>query len=414
MSFEFLSHTPSFELPPNAPDAPADLISLIEECYEGLAHAVVSKMIRRGAYEQIAKITCQDNPSKKTHPPASAEEIAEYCMMCMQYDIDKTDMPGTYKVNLVGPPGKGRSERSKHIDLGNNDEMARTKTMMSEGDLIEQQGRYIGELHSQSIGVLETLHGMIKPLLQENKEMMKIISESARRLAEVERDRMEHDLQIRIHNDEMKQEQAKEEAKSARWAQGMQLIQETGALEGLLKALYKKLNEKKSADEQEVEQKPRQRPAEAAIGGMMEEPIQHKKNKKSKVDKGKERGAKKRPATVNETVSSDDGLTLEQIEEVLEATGLEKARDNPNALMAEILKMTIDENDQWQMIEETLSKDQFELFKKILNTETDPELKTLLNELYEMKGARKILKLEEHLDDDQKKYVGKLAQFAAG
>jgi hypothetical protein len=412
MSLEFLSHTPTFELPPNAPDAPADLISLIEDCYDGLSHAVVQKMIRRGSYEQIAKIICQENPSKKSHPSASAEDIAEYCMMCMQYDIDRTDLPGTYKVALVGPPGK-RGERSKHIDLGNNEEMARTKTMISEGDLIEMQGRYIGELHSQSIGVLETLHGMIKPLLQENKEMMKIISESARRLAEVERDRMAFDLQVRIHNDEIKQAEAKEAAKSQRWNQAIETIRETGALEGLMKALLKKINEKKASESAEAAPEQRPRPkVEAAISTPDPDPSP-KKNKKSKVEKAKEKGTKKKSPTVLPLKSEEDEVTQEQIEEALEAAGLEKARENPNALMAEILKMTIDENEQWPIIQETLSEGQFEIFKKILEAENDAELKKLLIQLYEMKGARKILKLEQHLSEDQKKYVDKLSEFAA-
>jgi len=30
-----------------------------------------------------------------------------------------------------------------------------------------------------------------------------------------------------------------------------------------------------------------------------------------------------------------------------------------------------------------------------------------------MRGARKILKLEQHLSEDQKKYVDKLSEFAA-
>ncbi len=114
-----LSHTPEFEfLPMNAPNAPADLISLLEECHEGLSKAIVSKMIRRGKYEQIATVLCQENATKKTTPVASLDDIADYCMMCMQYDIEKTDDAGTYRVTLIGAPGKGRFERSMHIVLG--------------------------------------------------------------------------------------------------------------------------------------------------------------------------------------------------------------------------------------------------------------------------------------------------------
>lgn len=165
MSFENLSHTPEFELPPNAPPAPADLISLVEEVYQGLSKAIVWKMIRRGKYDQVATIICQDNPSKATKPQASPEEICDYCMMCMQYEMDKSDDPGTYKVQLLGPPGRGRFDRSKHIDLSGGDGEAHSKTMLSEGELVEQQSQYIGELHSQMIAMHETLHSMVKPLL---------------------------------------------------------------------------------------------------------------------------------------------------------------------------------------------------------------------------------------------------------
>ena len=130
MSFEDLTHTPEFDLPANAPSPTADLVSLIEECHEGLHKALVSRMVRRGKYEPIATIICQENPNKKTRPQASPEDIADYCMMCMQYEMDKSDDPGTYKVNLIGPPGRGRFDRSKHVDLGDGDGMARTKTMM--------------------------------------------------------------------------------------------------------------------------------------------------------------------------------------------------------------------------------------------------------------------------------------------
>ncbi len=113
-----LSHTPEFELPTNAPDAPADLISLLVECHEGLSKAIVSKMIRRGKYEQIAIVLCQENATKKTTPVASPDDIANYCMMCMQYDIEKPTDPSLYRVTLIGAPGKGRFERSMQIDLG--------------------------------------------------------------------------------------------------------------------------------------------------------------------------------------------------------------------------------------------------------------------------------------------------------
>jgi len=434
MGFESLSHTPEFELPTNAPSAPADLISLFEECHEGLSKAIVSKMVRRGKYEQVATIICQENATKKTSPSASADDISDYCMMCMQYDIEKTDDAGTYRVMLIGPPGRGRFERSKHVDLGEGDGMARSKTMMTEGELIEQQSQYIGELHSQSIAVLETLHGMVKPLLQENKEMSKIISESARRLAEVERDRMKFDLEVRIHNDEMKIEETKEEMKTQRWNETMEVIKESGMVEGFMKAVIKKMNNSKSggvdSDEGDEEapkkKKKKARPTAPKTGDQVpEDDVKKKKKKKkkgdkSRVEKAKEkkgkRKKKKKKSPISEgtqaAIEGGDEMTTEQLEEVFEASGLDRARENPVALMVEILKMSIEENEQWPIIEETLTADQFALFKKITDTDEDSELEKLLKKLYEMKGARRLMKLEQHLEEDQQGYIEKLLEIA--
>ncbi len=435
MGFESLSHTPEFELPANGPQPPGDLISLIEECYEGLGKIIISKMPRRGKYEQIASIICQENPAKKTTPSASADDIADYCMLCMQYDSEKTDDPGMYRAMLIGPPGRGRFERAKHVDLAEGDGVARSKTMMSEGELIEQQSQYIGELHSQSIAVLETLHGMVKPLLQENKEQMKIISESARRLAEVERDRMKHDLEMRMHQDDVKMEEQKEELKNERWKETIDVVKESGAVEGLLKALVKRIggdtddddddddDEDEDEDDEKKKEKAKKKKRPIAPKTKNVDSSDSKKSGESRLEKAKKKkrgdkkGKKKKKKVplseeTQKAIEDGDEMSEEQIAEVFNASGMEKARENPLALLVEIFKMSIDENEQWSTIEETLSEEQFKLFKRILKTEVDDKIEKRLKRLYKMKGARRLMKLEEHLEKDQKGYIDKLIKIA--
>lgn len=424
MSFESLRHTPEFELPSNAPGAPADLISLIEECHEGLSKVLVSKMIRRGKYEQISVIICQENGNKKSSPLASADDISDYCMMCMQYEMDKSDDPGNYKVELVGPPGKGSFRKSKHIDLTDGDGMARTKTMMSEGDILEQQLQYIQELHSQIITMSETVHGLVGPLVKENREQMKIISESARRLAEVERDRMKHDLEMRIHNDEIKMEELKEEERGRRWSEGMEIIKESGAVEGLLKALMKKLKDadkKKEEPKKKAETKPKEEPPEDSDKKRKKGAKKKKPKKGSKVNKAKKRkkgeasskGESKISEDTAETLAADEALTPEQMAEVFTASAMAKMADNPAAVAVEVLRMSIEENGQWEMVEKTLSEEQFVLFKEILDLESDEEIEPKLKDLYALKGARRMMKLEGKLDEDQKKVIEQLLAIAA-
>jgi len=409
MGFETLSHTPEFELPPNAPPAPADLISLIEECYEGLAKAIVWKMIRRGKYDQVATVTCQDNPSKKTKPQATPEDIADYCMMTMQYEMDKSDDPGTYKVQLLGPPGRGRFDRSKHIDLSGGDGEAHSKTMLSEGELVEQQSQYIGELHSQMIAMHETLHSMVKPLLQENREMMKIVTDASRKNAELERDRLRHELEMMMHKDHLRQEEAKEEMKNERFRETMEVVKESGAIEGLMKVLHKKFAQAEKDDEEETPKKKKKKAEKPSTSD--------EKDSESKVDKAKKRKKKSKKRSKDKIkklkkAAEGEELSTEELEEVFEEAGLEKAAENPLAIMVEILKMSIDEQDKWGIVEDTLTAEQFALFKKISESTDDSEIEKLVKKLYEMKGMRRFFKLEKHLDEQQQKYVEKLLEVA--
>jgi len=423
MGFEDLSHTPDFELPPNAPDAPADLVSLIEECIEGLHKAQIHKMVRSGQYESIATVLCQENPSKKTRPTATADDISDYCMMTMQYEIDKTDDPGTYRVTLIGPPGRGRFQRSKHVELGDADQGARSKRMMSEPELCQQQGEYIGELHSQIVAMSETVHSMIKPLLQENKEMMKIVSDASKKQAEIRREELRHELELKMHNDTIKLEESKEEIKSERWKETMEVIKESGAVEGFMKVLMKKMDSGDADQEDDDDSGEGEEPeAEDGSGENDEESKSDGdlgENDKSKLEKAKsvkDKPSRKSSKVLDEktvdAISSGKAMTEEQISEVFKKSGMAKADENPLAVMTEVLKMMIDEKEQWPVIQETLSQEQFVVFKKILNSQKDTVIERNLKKLYQMKGARRLLKLEEHLDEEQRKYVDKLMEIA--
>lgn len=422
MSFESLSHTPEFELPGNAPPAPADLISLMEECHEGLHKVIVWKMIRRGKYDQIATIICQENPNKKTKPQASPEDICDYCMMCMQYEMDKSDDPGTYKVQILGPPGRGRFDRSKHVDLSGGDGEAHTKTMLSEGELVDQQSQYIGELHSQMIAMHETLHSMVKPLLTENREMMKIVTDASKKNAEIEREKLRFELEMMMHKDQIKQEQQREEMKNERWRETMETVKESGAIEGLMKALHKKLaNSSKSDDDDDDdddEEKDSNKKASKKKSSAKTSDTKKSDKGESKVDKAKRRKKRrsqierKKAREIKKVLDSGEEFTQEQLEEVFKSSAMDRVKENPLAVMVEILKISIDEQDKWPIIKETLTENQFNLFKKISESENDSEIEKLLKKLYAEKGMRRFFKLEKHLDDDQQKYIEKLLEVA--
>lgn len=363
----------------------------------------------------MCTITCQDNPGRKTRPTATPEMIAEYCMLTMQYDVDKTDEHGKYKCTLYGGASKGRWEKSKHVDLSDADGEARSISIMSEGDMLEQQQNYIGELHQTNIAMLESLHGIVKPLLSENKEMMKIISDSQKRLAEVEAMRLKHDLELRMHQDEMKQQESEEEHKMERWRELLGVVKETGAFEAILKAVAAKIKEKKDESNEKkkkinVSEKKKKRP-------LKEEGFEKKKKKKHSVDpeSAKTRvktDTKKSDSEKSSSKNSDEEMTTEELEKIFFKEGLKRASENPLVLAAESLKMSIDEKKQWNLLEDTLSEEQFEIFEEIFASTKDDEVEKRLKKLYKMKGMRNLLKLQEHLDDTQTKFVEMLLKVA--
>ena len=416
-----LSHSPEFELPDHSPQYPTDLLALLEENVEGLHRIVVQKCVRRGKYSQVCTITCQENAGRKTKPVATPEQMAEYCMLAMQYDVDKTDEFGKYKCTLYGGASKGRWEKSKHVDLSDADGEARSISIMSEGDMLEQMQSYIGECHQTQIAMLESLHGIVRPLMAENKEMMKIISEAAKVRGEVEMTRLRHDLEIRMHNDEIKQKESEEEHKMERWRELLGVVKESGAFEAIMKAVMAKVKDARKAkkdkkskldqsdDEENVKKKKKKKKKPSSN---IDDELQKKKKKKKKkrtidADSAKKRSksGKKKPSS--ESVEAEEGeMSQEELERILKEDGLlERAANSPLVLAAEALKMSIDVKKQWPTLEETLSEDQFEIFEEIFAANSDDEIEKRLKKLYKMKGLRNLLKLQDRLDDTQTKFI---------
>jgi len=404
-SIETLSHSPEFELPDTCPQAPTDLIALIEEMHEGLHRVVVQKYIRRNKYGEVARIKCQDQPNRKQKPVASPEDIAEYCMMMMQYDIEKTDEPGKYKCVLYSGISKGQKERSKHVDLSDPDGEAKSVSMMSEGELVDQQQQYIGELHAQMVAVFETLHGMVKPLVNENREMMKVLTESVKRVGEVEAQRLRHDLELRIHQDEIKKSEAEEEHKMERWRELLGVVKKTKAAEKIFDAVADKITElgKKKRDDDDDDERPKKKKKKKKTN-------KKSSQKSSTTDsaKAKKKKPKSEPKQSDSTSSDNEEMTPEELaalEEKLKKEGMERMIDNPLVVAAETLRMSISEKKQWKLLRDTLSEEQMDCFDAIFDANSDEEILSQLSSLMEMKGRLKIMRLKDQLDETQTKVV---------
>ena len=422
MSFETLTHSPEFELPDNSAQAPTDLIALIEEMHEGLHRIVVKKYIRRNKYSEVARIKVQESGNRKTVPPATPEDIAEYCMLMMQYDVQKTDEPGKYNCVCYSGQAKGQKERSKHVDLSDQDGEAKSITMLSEGDMIEQLQQYVGELHSQMVAVFETLHGMVKPLMQENKEMMKIVSDSQRRLGEVEAQRLKHDLELRIHHDEIKKQEVENEQKMERWRELLVVVKKTKAAEKIVDAVAEKITEmgrKKREDDDDDDEEEEDRPKKKKK--KKKKPTDKKASTK-KNKKKTPKPEKKKPAA--ETVETGDPVPqsteseemteeeLASLEDKLREEGMERLVDHPLVVAAETLKMAISEKKQWPLLREILTEEQMDCFDEIFDANSEDAVKEKLKALLEMKGRLRIMKLKDHLDETQTRVVEMLLKAA--
>lgn len=403
MAFEDLSHTPAFDLPDYGPPITPDALALIEEYHRGLHRVVISKQARRDAYELVATITTQDGGTSKTHPAATPDDIAEYVMLCIQWEMERSDAPGVYRMKLFGAPGKGRFDKSKHIDTRGDGE-ARDVHILTEGELNEQQSQYIGELHSQIVAQNEILMGMVKPLLNENKEMMKILGEAVRNSADVEAIRNKHAIEMKIHNDDMKIREEETEQKMRRWMELLNVVKESGATEAIFKALAKKLNQSaqdsgekigKKKDKEESEKEKESNTEKASEIKKLEASVKKKKKKKKE-----------------EKFSGEQMATAEKIEDEFLREGLDMVNKSPLVLCAQGLKLTIEENDQWSLIKDILTSEQYDQLISITECSTDSDLVDKMKELYAMKGLKRLIKLGEHMDNGQNQFMDELIKSA--
>ena len=423
MSFATVSHKPDVELPDPAEfDCPNDAVSLIEEWHQGLHKILISKQLRRNSYKPVGSIICQDSKDKHSRPEATPDELGEYVMQWIQYEIEESDDPGKYRIILKGPPGKGAFEKSKHIDLTDNDGTPRTISMLSEGDMLEQQTQYIGELHSQVVGMIELVVNSHKTVVNENREMMKILSEATRKHGEIERDRLKHQLEMRMHEDDVKSIEAEAERSLQKFREGMDVFKKTGAAEELIRAVAKKIQGKNKDDEDELKkEKPPEEEAKTddddsteavAIPEVVPEA-------KEKDDPKKKRGRFTKKAPKASKASKADKTTKDTPEdgtaavpgddEYIDPEWLEEGRqmvnERPLVTAAEALKMTINEKGQWRTIRKTLSDEQADILDDIFSSATDEEVTANAQRLYDADGLLNLAALQNELDEQQQAFI---------
>ena len=413
--------TPELELPDLFEPFPEDLAVLCHANLRGLKQLTVHRMLQRGQYKIIASAQIQEKPTKTSVPKYPVEEICETAMQIIAHDIMETDDPGNYKVSFVGVGGKGRKIVSKHIRM-REEQSPRAVNTMDEGDLLETQMQYIGELHQVNMGLMEVVSGMIRPLLEENKEMMKICTESVKKVGEVEAARMAHELEVRKMDDETKIEILREQQSKEKWDELFNHVKNTGAMETILGGLMERfmgkdgVTEQSSAASQQQSRPnpppPRERPPRRA------KPVPRKDEVKSNLPA---RINKDQPKQIPEKSDSapvisppaviDVEPTQEEVNQELEDTKKEFENMTQLVALAKALKASIEANGQWQMIYKTLNDDQLELLETILESEDDEEIKESVRKLQDTKIS-KLMILRTKLDEDQRQFIAAIFEQA--
>lgn len=377
----------------------------------------VHRMIQRGQYKIVASAQIQEKPTRNSQPPYTSEEICETAMQIIAHDIMETDDPGNYKVSFIGLGGRGRKIVSKHIRM-REEQSPRAVNTMDEGDLLETQMSYIGELHQVNMGLMEVVSGMIRPLLEENKEMMKICTESVKRVGEVEALRMTHDLELRKMEDENRLEILKEQQNQEKWNELFEHVKKTGAMESIIGGLMQKFvgkdddnkpqnapPERRSSPPPERVRKARPLPTEEKVISSVPAVRGPTGVQRANADPEPEP-----PAPTAEQIhqpqesSPTETATEPEVTQNLMEEVYEEMKDQPLVTIAQALKASIDANGQWKKIYKTLNDDQVEIFDEIVSATQDAQVREGMERMKKTSIA-KLLMLRGMMDEDQQKLL---------
>lgn len=404
--------TPEIELPDLYEPFPEDLATLCHASIRGMKQMTVHRMVQRGQYKILASAELQDKPTRNSVPTIPAEEICEIAMQIIASDVAETDDPGNYKVSFVGVGGRGRKIVSKHIRM-REEQSPRAVNTMDEGDLLETQMSYIGELHQVNMGLMEVVSGMIRPLLEENKEMMKICTESVKKVGLVEAARMSHELDVRRMEDENRIEMFKEQQSQEKWNELFGHVKSTGAMEEIIAGLKGHFTKEPKEDEPKKNTTPS--PATASRPDQTKRPLPNPEEVSNlpAIRKPREVAKTKPPTnqvdkdtTAQEPTDTPGSDHSEKIEiQDIEKQVQEEMAKNPLVTLAQALKFSIDEKAQWKGIYKTLNHDQVEIFDEILSAKSDDQVKAGMDKMKKTSLA-KLMMLRAMMDEDQTKILG--------
>ena len=281
--------------------------------------------------------------------------------------------------------------------------------------MLEQQTAYIGELHSQMIGMIELVTNSHKVVVNENREMMKILSEATRKHGEIEALRLGHQLQMKMHEDEISAAEADADRSLAKFREGLDVFKNTGAAEELIRAVAKKIQGKDKDKENEESEGTTSSPSptagsidsQADTDADADETQKPAPKKKARFSKSKSASKKKSSKKSSKNRDPEAEVDETDAESPEAPDSLQKMVDERQLVMAaEALKMTINEKSQWKAIHKILNDRQSDILDDIFASTTNDEVIENAQLLYDAEGMMKLVALNQELDDQQKAFIG--------
>jgi len=421
--------TPAIELPDIYDPYPDDLLVACIEVYKGISAMEIRRKIKPGSHKLLCKVKLQEKPSATQTPPESAEEICEIAMQVVQYDQLANADPAEYKVTFYGAPNRSngsRMQRSCNVLIGDPDGIPKSINALDEGSMLTMAHGHIAQLYQMNMGLMQVVSGMTRPLLGELKEMARINSEMQRKSVELEQLRISHDLKMKEIEDDKAMAMAEMQRKQERDQELIDIIKQTGAIEAAIGMAAKYFD-----PSQKAKRKSREEKAKRKFGGAVQndfdpsrdprKPAQHpappttlpvpipsRSVAKTATDEPIDTTAEEAKKTDDVPNAEDlpDEPTQEDIDEAMKM-----ADENPLVLIAKALSMSLEQNDQWKTVYDTLDDDQSESFDRIAQAETDDDVYDEL-EFLKSTNMGKLIQLRGHLNDEQRKYIDGLLQAA--
>lgn len=357
---------PEITLPNNLEISyPQEVLDWIKENTAGMKYIAIKKILDRGEFKQLMRITLQDNPTHAQKPEENPALICETIYKVIQYDIEGEDSEGNYRIVIYRKMQVGNDKPvTKHVSVntgtsGDKESNIFNPDKRDTGDLLDKAMTYIGQLHDTLAGMNNFAAQIIGPVIDMNTRLQATIVEQSGqqvRIKEIEmlneRERENEKIRLLLEKDRIA-------ASARKWETAMKTMNKNGALDKIMGQVVNKfLGDGQNQTEIKIPPPRKPKPVAMQMTTAPQEKVEDKNEEemKKQVEKQIEEDMRIRPLY---TSCNCLKLGLNQDEE-----------ENPDSSIKEYMK-------------ETLSQETFENLMEVLNSENEEDAKSNLIALQE-------------------------------